>query len=240
MCEGKSQKEQFLIMIDSIRKNLGIESMDDVTLLVDTSASMAMGNGERLRKALRLAAAMAYIALAHLDRAQIATFGEAMGPRLRPARGKAQIFRVLSFLRSVEAGGETRFGDAMRAFVHQSPRPGPVVILSDLFAQDGHESGIERLLHHGFEPLVVHLVDPTDARPGLIGDVELVDCETGLTREVTVTPSLQARFEAAYAAWRGELKDFCRKRRVAYHAADMGAPFDETMMELLRSGDFAR
>ena len=41
-------------------------------------------------------------------------------------------------------------------------------------------------------------------------------------------------------ARRGELKDFCRKRRVAYHAADMGAPFDETMMELLRSGDFAR
>jgi hypothetical protein len=36
MCEGKSQKEQFLIMIDSIRKNLGIESMDDVTLLVNT------------------------------------------------------------------------------------------------------------------------------------------------------------------------------------------------------------
>ena len=36
MCEGKNQKDQFLIMIDSIRKSLGIESMDDVTLLVDT------------------------------------------------------------------------------------------------------------------------------------------------------------------------------------------------------------
>ena len=36
MCDGKSQKDQFLIMIDSIRKSLGIESMDDVTLLVDT------------------------------------------------------------------------------------------------------------------------------------------------------------------------------------------------------------
>jgi len=36
MCEGKSKKDQSLIKIDSIRKSLGIESMDDVQLLVDT------------------------------------------------------------------------------------------------------------------------------------------------------------------------------------------------------------
>lgn len=34
-CEGKSRKEQFLIMIDSIRKSLTIESMEDIKLLVD-------------------------------------------------------------------------------------------------------------------------------------------------------------------------------------------------------------
>lgn len=36
MCDGKTQKEQFLIMIDSIRKSLGIDSMEDVELLVET------------------------------------------------------------------------------------------------------------------------------------------------------------------------------------------------------------
>lgn len=36
MIEGKSQKDQFLIKIDSIRKSLGIEAMEDVQLLVDT------------------------------------------------------------------------------------------------------------------------------------------------------------------------------------------------------------
>jgi hypothetical protein len=36
MVEGKSQKDQFLIKIDSIRKSLGIEAMEDVQLLVDT------------------------------------------------------------------------------------------------------------------------------------------------------------------------------------------------------------
>ena len=36
LSEGKTQKDQFLSMIDSIRKSLGIESMEDVQLLVDT------------------------------------------------------------------------------------------------------------------------------------------------------------------------------------------------------------
>ena len=30
ICEGKSAKEQFLVMIDSVRKSLGIDSMEDV------------------------------------------------------------------------------------------------------------------------------------------------------------------------------------------------------------------
>ena len=46
MCEGKSDKDKFLILIDSIRKNLGIESMDDVTLLVNTFYDF----GERKKK----------------------------------------------------------------------------------------------------------------------------------------------------------------------------------------------
>lgn len=35
-CQGKSMKEQFMIKIDSIRKSLGIDNMNDVNLLVDS------------------------------------------------------------------------------------------------------------------------------------------------------------------------------------------------------------
>jgi len=34
-CEGKSLKEQFAIQIDGVRKALGIDSMEDVEMLVD-------------------------------------------------------------------------------------------------------------------------------------------------------------------------------------------------------------
>lgn len=48
LCEGKSKKEQFLIMIDSIRKSLGIEAMEDVQLLVDTFYEFGPKKRERL------------------------------------------------------------------------------------------------------------------------------------------------------------------------------------------------
>lgn len=46
MSEGKSKKDQLLIMIDSIRKSLSIESMDHVQLLVET----IYGFGEKKKK----------------------------------------------------------------------------------------------------------------------------------------------------------------------------------------------
>jgi len=50
MCEDKSQKDQFLIMIDSIRKSLNIESMDDVELLVNTFYEFGPKKRQRLQE----------------------------------------------------------------------------------------------------------------------------------------------------------------------------------------------
>ena len=50
MCEGKSKKDQSLIKIDSIRKSLGIESMEDVQLLVDTFYEFGPKKKKRLQE----------------------------------------------------------------------------------------------------------------------------------------------------------------------------------------------
>jgi len=49
LCADKPPKEQFLIMIDSIRKSLGIDSMEDVELLVETFYEF--GEKKKLRDA---------------------------------------------------------------------------------------------------------------------------------------------------------------------------------------------
>lgn len=48
MCEGRPNKEKFLIMIDAIRKSLSIDTMDDIKLLVDTFYEYGPKKKERL------------------------------------------------------------------------------------------------------------------------------------------------------------------------------------------------
>lgn len=194
----------------------------------------------KLDQARRMAAALAYIALAGLDRASLVTFSEKLGQRLLPARGKAQIFRILQFLRQVEPGGTTTFGDSMRAFVHETKRRGLVVLLSDFYAQDGWEEGLNLLRYHRFEPVVVQLVDERELSPNLRGDILLVDVETQATKEITLTPRLLEKYRAAHAAFSSELESHCKARQIAYYQASVQAPFDELVVAMLRTGGFLK
>ena len=110
------------------------EEEEDLTvyLLVDASASMGLGDGARFDQARRIAAALAYVSLANLDRVSLIGLSDRVSERLLPARGKAQIFHVLRFLSSLKPGGETRLGDAVQSFVHQAPRRGLAILVSDL------------------------------------------------------------------------------------------------------------
>ncbi len=237
-----------------------------IYLLVDASASMDVGrhapalppspraqaaHGEasaiatrerlspartKLDQARRIAAALAYIALASLDRASLVTFSEKLGQRLMPARGKAQIFRILEFLRKVDPGGATTLGETMRAFVHDTKRRGLVVVLSDFYAQDGWEEGLNLLRYHRFEPVVVQLVDERELHPNLRGDILLVDVETNQTKEITLTPRLLDKYRAAHKAFSSELEGHCKSRQIPYFQASVQTPFDDLVIGMLRSG----
>lgn len=211
-----------------------------VYVLVDTSRSMALGGEDgRPRKidyAKRLAAAIAYVALGNLDRVSVLTFSDALGARLPSTRGKARIFRVFSFLRAASPDGRTGIADAMRTFVAHHPRRGLAIVISDLYDPAGFEQAIDVLRYARFEPVVLHLWDPTEARPPLHGDVRLVDTETGEARDVTVTARVLERYAAAHDAYRRRIEAYCRDKQVPYAGLSTSTPWDEAMLALLRRG----
>ncbi len=211
-----------------------------VYLLVDASASMAVGDRRKLDYALRLAAALAYITLSSMDRVSVLPFSAELGQRLLPARGKAQIFRVFDFLHAVEPGGATSMADSFKAFVHQTKRRGLAVVISDFYAQDGYEDGLNFLRYNKFEPFVVQLTDERELNPDLRGDVMLVDCETGAQKELTLTPRLLGKYRAAHTEWCQELETFCSERAVSYFRTPIQVPFDDLMLRIFRAGGFLK
>ena len=207
-----------------------------VYVIVDTSRSMEMGNPPKLQYAKRIAAALSYVALANLDRVSVLGFSDQMKTRLAPTRGKNRIFKVFEFLRPLEASGETDLKTALRTFAAQNKRRGIAILISDLYDPKSFEDGINQLRYAKFDPYVLHVVDPADARPPLHGDVRLVDHETGETREVTVTPRILARFEKAHARYQQEIEEFCGNKQVNYHSLPTNVPFDEAVLRILREG----
>jgi uncharacterized protein (DUF58 family) len=214
-----------------------------IYLILDTSGSMAFGGAgkrSKLAYAKKVVAALAYVGLANLDRVSVVTTSDRVMERMPETRGKARIFKAFRFLRSVEAGGTTDLGDAMKTFVAQNKRRGLAVLVSDLYDPKGFERGLNLLRYNKFDPFVVHVVDPADARPRIQGDVLVYDCETGDEREVTVTAKVLERFAHAHAEYVAGVERFCATRQVPYVAASVDVAFDELILRVFRRGGFLR
>ncbi len=211
-----------------------------IYLLIDCSDSMAIGTPPKLHYAMKVAAALSYVGLANLDRVAILPFSDRVHARLPPARGKNRIFRVFEFLREVEIGGQTDVAAAAKLFVSQHKRRGLAVIISDFYDPRGFEDGINTLRYNKFEPFVLQVYDPREAAPNLHGDLALVDCETGETRDVTVSRSLLEAYTREHERYCKELEDFCTARAVAFFRTHTGIPFDELVLRIFRTGGFLR
>jgi uncharacterized protein (DUF58 family) len=207
-----------------------------VYVLVDTSASMEFGSPRKLDYGKRLAAAISYVALASLDRVSVLTFADAIGARLPATRGKSRVFKVFDFLRAARAEGQTGIADAMRTFAAQHKRRGIAIVISDLYDPAGFERGIDVLRYARFEPFVIQLIDPVEARPPLHGDVRLVDRETGEAREVTITPRILDRYAAAHAEYLAGIRAYCAQKQVPLVAIETSTPWDDAVLHVLRRG----
>jgi uncharacterized protein (DUF58 family) len=211
-----------------------------IYLIVDCSGSMAFGSKKKFDQARRLCAALAYVGLANLDRVTVVGVNQGVSARMPTTRGKARIFRVFAFLSGLEPGGVTDLGAALKTFAQEHKRRGLAVLLSDLYDPAGFEAGINVLRYNKFEPYVIELVDPAEARPALQGDVRIYDCETGEERELTVTDGMLDKMQRAVGDYRAGIERFCAQKQVPYFAADVNVPFDELVLRVFRRGGFLR
>jgi uncharacterized protein (DUF58 family) len=214
-----------------------------VYLLLDCSGSMAAGAREgepaqlsKLGYGKRLVAALAYVALAGLDRVSVHALAEERPARLPPARGKARIFAVLELLRGLRAEGGTNLAASVSRFTAQHRRRGLAILIRDLYDPKGFEAAVSKLRYARFETHVIQIVDRREQHPALRGDIELVDAETGALRRVTITPALLARYAAAYEAHRARVVAFCRDKHVPLHVVQLGEPLEDAVGRLLRRG----
>lgn len=227
--------------LDRLFLKLFVEEEDlCLHLLVDSSASMGFGTPPKLDYALRVAAALGYIALSNLERVALGLFAGEMQAMLRPRRGRGQILPLLDYLGQVEARGGTGLNGALAEYALRNRTPGVAVVVSDLLDPAGFEAGVRALLRRRFEVFLLHLVSEEELHPDLAGDLRLLDAEGGDVREITADRVLLTQYAENLQGFFDRVEGFCLTNRIDYLRASTLVPFEELILKHLRRGGFLR
>ncbi len=212
-----------------------------VYLLLDSSRSMASGDPEKLTYAKKLVAALAYITLSNLDRAGVSLFGPGLTDEVPVARGKGRIMSLLEFLASAEpSDGDTDLSRTAEQFLHRPRRRGIVVVVSDLFDRKGYRAALDRLRFSRHQVYVVQVTAESDRDPGLLGDLDLVDCESGDVREVTVTEKALVSYRAAVDRFYEDVSSYGRQFEVPIAQVVTSMDFESVILDMFRRGGLVR
>jgi len=218
------------------------EEEEDIPVYVmfDVSASMLEGTPIKAVHAFRIAASLAYVALAHLDRATMLPFTAAMEQLQPPGRGKGRMFKMFHNIRNARLGGVTDLVQATRSFVFRRPRRGQVILISDFLTAEGYEEAINLLRYHRYRVIVVQVLSPQEIAPKLSGDLELMDVETGQTRSITVTANLLRAYMAELQKYTDGLRTFCQDHAIPYFLSPTDQPLETLMLDVFRKGGFLK
>jgi len=201
-------------------------------LLLDVSRSMGYGVPSKLALAVRLAAALAFVAHRGLDRFGLQSFSAELGPALPPARGRGQLSRVLRALAALAPEGTTSLS-SLRDWSEAGHEPGLAVVISDFLAPQGAAEGLGALLLARHQVVALQVLAPEELSPGLKGLLRLVDVETGRGRVVALGARALRAYREALAAHNRALAEFCLARGIPYRLLPSTADPVEAVLALL-------
>jgi uncharacterized protein (DUF58 family) len=208
-----------------------------VHILVDASRSMGWGEGQghKFNYVSRLVAGLGAIALASGDVLSIGFLknGHVAG-EYGPVRGQTPLTQLFHFLEGFEADGGTDLNASLREYALRPRRPGLVILISDLLAFAGYESGLRHLLGRGHEAALIHILSADELDPPLAGDLQLVDVETGQTQDVSLDGGLREKYRARMRAWIQTVQADCRKRGIRYLELTTDRPWDQALLLEMR------
>lgn len=221
---------------DLLLKRFQEEEDLHVYILLDASRSMDCGSPNKFDYARRIAAALAYIALADLDRVSIMAYADTPLDVLPLTRGKDRVLSILKFLENVKPGGTaTDLATVAKSLVNRAQRTGLVVIISDLYDQAGFRAGVDLLRHRRFEPHVIQIHTEEEANPTFLGDIELDEMETGQRRKLTVTERKLKQYRQLFNEFLAAIETYCKTYSLSCTRSTTDLPFDELILRMMRA-----
>jgi uncharacterized protein (DUF58 family) len=206
-------------------------------LVLDASASMAFGTGERRKAdvAEGVAVAVGYAATRRGNRLGTIAFGEEAQVE-RPRQGRRALLETLRLLRDLPPGGNGSLRGALELADRVATQRSLVIVVSDFRGPQEWRLPLLRLAGR-HTVLAVEVRDPREQELADVGELRLVDPETGRHLRVdTSDRRLRERFAAAASEERRALTASLASAGVGHVALSTEGDWLRPLTAFLRRG----
>ena len=179
---------------------------------IDKSKSMDYGLVNKKDTALKVVAALSYIALNNLDRVNLSTMDSGNIESFKSAAGNKAFQRILRDIEKLEFEGST---DLTRSIKKRSLSPrGVSVVVSDFLNNDGLKDLEEALKYLAFkkqEIILVQVLADEEIDPDFNNEITFIDSETNENIKMSLTPSIIKEYKKSLKNYKKSLEDLVRK-----------------------------
>ena len=81
---------------------------------------------------------------------------------------------------------------------------------------------------------------PEELHPGMDGELQLIDSETGEPQEVNIDRGMHRLYNQRLKAWQADIRSFCNQRQIRYFSIDTSLAWDQFLMYEMRAAGVVR
>ena len=204
-------------------------------IAVDASASMNYAGPAGVTKlayARLLAAALAHLIVGQGDAAGLVVFSDTIRQYVPSRSGQAHLRRLLVALTALEATGSTAAAPALRRAMDLLKRRGLMILVSDLYDEDGAvEEELRRATRIGHDVAVFHVLTRDEIEFPFDEDVRIDDLESGAS--VQSGPAAAADYRREFAGFLERWRTRCVANGIDYIRVTTDLALDGALREYL-------
>ena len=186
-------------------------------IYIDASRSMDYGNGRKAEQAVKLAAALAYMAVNEMDRVSVyAIKGDTVEQLIPITVGKESFFNRIGNLNGIEFDADSRISEAILPST-VGMGDGMSIIISDFLTDDDYETAINHLISKKRDVFCIQVLSASELNPQLSGKMHLFDAENNeKTYKKNIDRDILKAYRAALAYVTDRIREYCMSRGANY------------------------
>jgi uncharacterized protein (DUF58 family) len=208
------------------------ETSGDWFLMLDASSSMAVGNGEKWRAAVRVTAAMSYALLELGHRVAVMAFADDVIDEVPPGRGARHFPPIVRSLQRMKPSPEGAASN-LAACARRLSGTASALVISDFLGPSDLLPGLAALRQRC---VLLHAIEVNDERRFELpapGPLELRDVESGATLVCDADTAAVAAARKAHEDHVLRLQRFARRTAVAFTTWDIAQAWQSMLLDHL-------